>query len=334
MLGTIVIALPPIGRRQLAPAAVRRRTRRRGCDAARRHDLVQHPLADRVHRLARLGRAAPDELRARHRRPLRRAGARRRLAAAGVDAARRGRAHRATRSRDRASPRPRGAGPVGSRGAPRHLRPASATLSAQCVPDAAMVATDGVVESCAARQGRRRDRPDRAEAAAIADAALVGARRRCSPRPTEAEFATSSRPRCASSAPTARATRRSSPAGPNARPAAPPSRRPPRSSRATPSSSTVGALVDGYHTDMTRTFVVGEPTPSSAELLRGRARRPGAGRRRGRAGRRGARASTRVCRDAIAGRRLRRLVHSTAPVTASACRSTKTRSARRSRTAT
>ena len=36
----------------------------------------------------------------------------------------------------------------------------------------------------------------------------------------------------------------------------------------------VGALVDGYHSDMTRTFVVGEPTRRAARRLRPRARRP------------------------------------------------------------
>ena len=46
----------------------------------------------------------------------------------------------------------------------------------------------------------------------------------------------------------------------------------------------VGALVDGYHSDMTRSFVVGEPTPDAAAPLRpaarGPARRTGRGARR------------------------------------------------------
>ena len=47
----------------------------------------------------------------------------------------------------------------------------------------------------------------------------------------------------------------------------------------------VGALVDGYHSDMTRSFVVGEPTPGAAAPLRLAARGPArrSGRCRGRA---------------------------------------------------
>ena len=91
----------------------------------------------------------------------------------------------------------------------------------------------------------------------------------------------------------------------------------------------VGALVDGYHSDMTRTFVIGEPTDAAARALRaGARRRSWPGSTPSRAGARRARASTR--RAATCSTRPATATGtSTAPVTASGSRSTRTRSLRR-----
>ncbi len=60
----------------------------------------------------------------------------------------------------------------------------------------------------------------------------------------------------------------------------------------------VGALYDGYHSDMTRTFVVGEPTPLQAEVYAVVLAAQCAGLDAVRAGARGAEVDA-VCRDAI-----------------------------------
>ena len=87
----------------------------------------------------------------------------------------------------------------------------------------------------------------------------------------------------------------------------------------------VGALVDGYHSDMTRTFVVGEPTRRAAASLRPRARGPARRARRGRRRRRRRGTSTRraaTCSPTPATA----TGSSTAPATASGSTSTRTRS--------
>ena len=118
--------------------------------------------------------------------------------------------------------------------------------------------------------------------------------RRCSPsvrpRPSPRRARAPHAPR---SAPTARATTRSSPAGPTTRPA----RTTSTGRRTIVEGDTViidvGALVDGYHSDMTRTFVVGEPTPRAGARSTTSCSRPSSpGSPRSRAGVAGARAST------------------------------------------
>ena len=71
----------------------------------------------------------------------------------------------------------------------------------------------------------------------------------------------------------------------------------------------VGALFDGYHSDMTRTFVVGEPTARAAASCTtscSTAQAPGSPPCAAGVSRRELDAA---CRDAIADGRLRRLVH-------------------------
>ena len=89
----------------------------------------------------------------------------------------------------------------------------------------------------------------------------------------------------------------------------------------------VGALVDGYHSDMTRTFVVGDPTDRQQRDLRPRAGGPAGRPRRRRPGRRWRATST-----PPAGRSSTTPASATgssmAPVTGSAWTSTRTRSPR------
>ena len=124
-------------------------------------------------------------------------------------------------------------------------------------------------------------------ASAIADAALAAVRPRLGDGPTESGVRPRARHR---DAPARRAgsvaSRRSSPPGPNgAKPHAPPGDRP-----IVDGDLVVldfGALVDGYHSDMTRTVAVGEPSTDPAADGRGRGRGPGRrGRRRAARGRR------------------------------------------------
>ena len=89
----------------------------------------------------------------------------------------------------------------------------------------------------------------------------------------------------------------------------------------------VGALVDGYHSDMTRTFVVGDPSPEQRGRLRPRARGPARRARRGRRRRRRPDVDAdvpRTCSPTPATA----TGTSTAPATASASTSTRTRSRR------
>ena len=92
----------------------------------------------------------------------------------------------------------------------------------------------------------------------------------------------------------------------------------------------VGALVDGYHSDMTRTFVVGEPTAEQREVydlvLDGPAGRPRGDRRR--ASRPGTSTRPAATCSPTPGTATG---SSTAPATASASTSTRTRSRRRCR---
>ena len=98
----------------------------------------------------------------------------------------------------------------------------------------------------------------------------------------------------------ARATRRSWPPGPvNAALPAPPARPTPSIEDGHTVIIDVGALVDGYHSDMTRTFVVGEPTPQQQELYDVVLAAQRAGVAAVRAGHQHARSSTRSCRDII-----------------------------------
>ena len=80
----------------------------------------------------------------------------------------------------------------------------------------------------------------------------------------------------------------------------------------------VGALYDGYHSDMTRTFVVGEPTPQQHELYEVvlAAQRAGVAAVRSRAS---ARRSSIRCVATPSPRPGTATGSATAPVTASAC---------------
>ena len=178
-------------------------------------------------------------------------------------------------------------------------------LSTDWFPDATLVPTTGLV----AELRRRKDEAEvaRIEAAAgIADAALDDVRSLLAEGPTEREFAVElertmvDRGAQGPSFPTICAS------GPNsARPHAEPGDRTVRAGDLVVID--FGALVDGYHSDMTRTIVVGQPSPDQVRLLeaatvaqaRGAAAvRPGAT----------AHEVDRACRDALAERGLEDLL--------------------------
>lgn len=133
------------------------------------------------------------------------------------------------------------------------------------VGDVELVPTSGLVE------GLRLVKDDgevaRIEAAAaIADDALVAVRAVLAQRPTEIEFARELDRTMLDGGAEALSFETICASGPNsARPHARPG------SRRIESGDVVvldfGAVVDGYHSDMTRTFVVGEPDPDVAALL-------------------------------------------------------------------
>lgn len=132
-------------------------------------------------------------------------------------------------------------------------------------PHADLVPTEGLVEGL-------RERKDEGElarltvAAAVADAALGAVRHRLGERPTEADFAleldSEIRRRGAEGASFETIVA----SGPNgAKPHARPGLRP-----IVEGDLVVvdfGALVDGYHSDMTRTTMVGNPTPTQRRML-------------------------------------------------------------------
>ena len=208
----------------------------------------------------------PDRLAPRHRRPLREQAAEQ-LAAAGVDAEVAHRPHRSP-GRTRSSAPPPTSLPASALEAARTSPwPSSRRLADDVVPvRAELVPTTALVD------GLRVVKDDgeiaRIEAAAaIATDALDRVRappaRAARPRPSSAS---SSTPRCAASAPAARASRRSW-----------------RRARTAPSPTTgrptarivegdlvvldFGAKVDGYCSDMTRTVCVGEPTAEQQRML-------------------------------------------------------------------
>jgi Xaa-Pro aminopeptidase len=138
-------------------------------------------------------------------------------------------------------------------------------FAAHAFPDAEMVATAGVVERFRAVKDDG-EVARLAEAARIADAALESVRPRFTDGVTEAEFAleldTAMR-RLGASGPSFETIVASGPAS------AMPHHRPDQR-RIVEGDLVVidfGALVDGYHSDMTRTFVVGEPSATQRRLL-------------------------------------------------------------------
>ena len=247
----------------------------------------------------------PDELRARHRRPLRASGRprswRRPASRPGWPI---GRSHgRADGAAGRRGPAALGA--PGPRGRARHLGRA-ATATATALRAGARSPPPGSSRPSAATK-------DAGEVARIERAAAgqPGPGRRASAcsttsrrRPT---FALALDDRDArASAPRARASRRSSPAGPNAAsPTTDPSDR--RIREGDCLVLDFGALFDGYHSDMTRTALLGDVDPWLREVFAAVERGPGAG--RGRGGRRACRAPA---LDAVCRRRPHR-----APATAS-----------------
>ncbi len=138
-------------------------------------------------------------------------------------------------------------------------------FATQAFPDAEMVATAGIVERFRAVKDDG-EVARLAEAARIADAALESVRPRLADGVTEAEFAleldTTMR-RLGASGPSFETIVASGPAS------AMPHHRPDQR-RIVEGDLVVidfGALVDGYHSDMTRTFVVGEPSATQRRLL-------------------------------------------------------------------
>jgi Xaa-Pro aminopeptidase len=132
-------------------------------------------------------------------------------------------------------------------------------------PDAELVATEGLVEGL--RQRKDEGEVARlAAAATVADAALAAVRPRLGERPTEAEFALeldSEVRRLGGDGASFETIVASGPNGarPHARPGA----------RTIVEGDLVvidfGAVVEGYHSDMTRTTMVGEPSPTQRRML-------------------------------------------------------------------
>jgi Xaa-Pro aminopeptidase len=142
---------------------------------------------------------------------------------------------------------------------------AQRTYAAEWFPAAELVATDGLVEEL--RAVKDDGEVARIEAAAaIADAALAAVRPRLLERPTERELALEldQAMRLRGAADVSFETIVGS--GPNG---AKPHARP--GDRVIAEGDLVvldfGALVDGYHSDMTRTLMVGEPSPTQARML-------------------------------------------------------------------
>jgi len=139
------------------------------------------------------------------------------------------------------------------------------SLAAEAFPTAELVPTNGVVE----RHRAVKDDGELArleEAARIADAALALTLPRLAESPTEAEFALElevAMRRLGADGPSFDTIVASGPCS------ALPHHRAGR--RRIEAGDLVvvdfGALVEGYHSDITRTFVVGEPSPTQAELL-------------------------------------------------------------------
>jgi len=138
-------------------------------------------------------------------------------------------------------------------------------LATDWFPDAELVPTEGLVE-------RLREHKDAGElarieaAAAIADEALARLRPRLAERPTEREVAAeleAEMRRLGADGPSFDTIVAS---GPNAaRPHARPTDR--RLGEGDLVVIDAGALVDGYHSDMTRSYVLGDPTPIQQRML-------------------------------------------------------------------
>ena len=130
---------------------------------------------------------------------------------------------------------------------------------------ATLVPTEGLVEGL--RQRKDTGELDRlAAAAAIADAALASVRHRLGEEPTEAQFALELDSEVRRLGADGASFETIVASGPNgARPHARPG------SRTVTEGDLVvvdfGALVDGYHSDMTRTIMVGEPSPTQRRML-------------------------------------------------------------------
>lgn len=132
-------------------------------------------------------------------------------------------------------------------------------------PHAELVPTEGLVEGL-------RERKDEGElarlaaAAEVADAALEAVRHRLGERPTEADFALELDSEVRRQGAEGASFETIVAAGPNgAKPHARPGLRP-----IVEGDLVVvdfGALVDGYHSDMTRTTMVGDPTPTQRRML-------------------------------------------------------------------
>lgn len=136
---------------------------------------------------------------------------------------------------------------------------------AEGVPAATLVATDGVVEQL--RLVKDAGEIARIElAAAIADAAFAAVRHRLLDGPTEAEFGVELDLEMRRRGASERSFETIVASGPNgASPHARPGDR--RVRRGDLVVVDFGAMVDAYRSDMTRTVMVGEPTPEQARLL-------------------------------------------------------------------
>ncbi|HUF33533.1 MAG TPA: Xaa-Pro peptidase family protein [Acidimicrobiales bacterium] len=133
------------------------------------------------------------------------------------------------------------------------------------LPDAELVATTGLVE--ALREVKDDGEVARIEAAAaIADAALAEVRHRLLERPDERTFAFDLDLAMRAGGADDVSFETIVASGPNG---ARPHHRPGERTIAEGDLVVIdfGALLDGYHSDMTRTFVVGEPSPTQARML-------------------------------------------------------------------